>query len=431
MRSKVKEDKMNRNRLLNKYLLLALILTALFAMTGCRTRITNNSEVSNVYYDEDGFLSETYQMRRDELGLSTAESPIFPDLGSGDTEDDFDSSEEPGLNYEPEEDTYVEPPTTSTTTTSSSSGRRYSSSGRRYSSPSSSGSGSRSSTTTKVKITFDPGKGHIGSKKAGETATEEFTKNSTFKTITASRDGYKLKEWKPSDGSKSVGVGVEVKATKDLKYTAVWEEEPTKPAPTPERKVTVDTKGGTLSGEIKNTYKKGDSFNLPGCDRDDGFTLVEWNVNGETKEVGKSVSVGDKDLKITASKWTGVPSYWDESIDSVEKDKKYYSEEEESLFTQCIGEHVDSLDADYDYAVAFAKNLDAAKKAKKKLTDSGIDEAKVRIFSKPPGSGDGLILYKLRLFNAIYDNDLGIGKVEEATGLDSGDYFEEFNTEDS
>ena len=76
---------MNRNRLLNKYLLLAVIFIAMLAMSGCRTRITNNNEVSNVYYDEDGFLTETYQMRRDELGLSTAEKPILPDLGSGDT----------------------------------------------------------------------------------------------------------------------------------------------------------------------------------------------------------------------------------------------------------------------------------------------------------------------------------------------------------
>ena len=106
---------MNRNRLLNKYLLLAVIFIAMLAMSGCRTRITNNNEVSNVYYDEDGFLTETYQMRRDELGLSTAEKPILPDLGSGDTEDDFDSAEDSNFNYEPEEDNYVEPSTTNTT----------------------------------------------------------------------------------------------------------------------------------------------------------------------------------------------------------------------------------------------------------------------------------------------------------------------------
>lgn len=295
-RSKVKEDKMNRNRLLNKYLLLALILTALFAMTGCRTRITNNSEVSNVYYDEDGFLSETYQMRRDELGLSTAESPIFPDLGSGDTEDDFDSSEESGLNYEPEEDTYVEPPTTSTTTPSTT--HRYSTPGRRYSSPS-------TTTTTKVKIIFDPGKGHIGSKKAGETSEEEFTMNSTFTTITATWDGHELKGWKPSDGSKNVGVGERVKATKDLKYTAVWDSPNKEPSSqeVKSHKIVFIGNGGTTPSSVK--VEDGKSYTIKESSTKKDNTFVGWKDNSTDKiyKTGDTIKDIKKGINLTAQ-WT-------------------------------------------------------------------------------------------------------------------------------
>lgn len=489
-RFKVKEDKMNRNRFLNKYLLLALILTALFAMTGCRTRITNNSEVSNVYYDEDGFLSETYQMRRDELGLSTAESPIFPDLGSGETEDDFDSSEESGLNYEPEEDTYVEPPTTTTTTPSTT--RHYSSPSRRYSSP------SNSTTTTTYKVTLDPGEGAFEGKSKGNKLTQNIQKNKEFnlpESDVVTRKNYKLSGWK--EGSTTHKPGAKITVTKDVTYTAVWkaaEEKTTKDdnnkkkntftvtfedgqgnvlktqnvkkgksatAPdnpkrdgyrfkgwdkefnkvtsdltvkatwekevTEKYTVTVNTRGGTLKGgEIEASYEKGKSFNLPGAERDDGFTLKAWVVNGETKKVGSNVPVNEE-LTIEAE-WTVNPSYWDDRIDNAEKDKKYYSENEESVFTQCIGDYIKNPTADDDYyAVAFAKNADKAKDAKKKLVDKGIAESKIRIFSEPPKDTDELILYKLRLHKAIYsDDDLGIGTVEDATGLKSEDYFEEF-----
>lgn len=488
MRSKVKEDKMNRNRLLNKYLLLALILTALFAMTGCRTRITNNSEVSNVYYDEDGFLSETYQMRRDELGLSTAESPIFPDLGGGETEEDFDSSEDTSLNYEPEEDTYVEPPTTTTTTSTPSTTRHYSSPSRRYSSP------SNSTTTTTYKVTLNPGDGAFEGKSKGDKLTQNIQKNRSFslpESDVVTRKNYKLSGWK--DGSTTHKPGSKVTVTKDVTYTAVWEkgeEKKTeddnkkkdtftvtfedgqgnvlktqkvkkgKAATAPENPkrdgyrfkgwdkkfnkvtsnltvkatweeekveeytITVDTKGGTLSGDIGETYEKGQSFNLPGAERDDGFTLKEWVVNGETKKVGSKVTVNEN-LTISA-KWTVTPSYWDDIIDSVEKDKKY-SNKEDSIFTQCIGEYIENPAAEDDYyAVDFAENSDKAKDAKKKLVDKGIPESKIKIFSKPPKDTDELILYKLSLYEAIYGEDLGIGAVEDATGLKSRDYFEEF-----
>ena len=107
---------MKRNGLFwNKFLLLAVILIAMLAMSGCRTRISNNSEVSNIYRDEDGIITETYQERRDELGLSTAEKPILPDFGSEEDPDDFDTSEDINFDYQEEEERDAEPQTNTNT----------------------------------------------------------------------------------------------------------------------------------------------------------------------------------------------------------------------------------------------------------------------------------------------------------------------------
>ncbi len=211
---------MNRNRLLNKYLLLAVIFIAMLAMSGCRTRITNNNEVSNVYYDEDGFLTETYQMRRDELGLSTAEKPILPDLGSGDTEDDFDSAEDSNFNYEPEEDNYVEPPTTNTTN------NRTGTRGR----TSTTGSGTGTSTSTKkVKIYLHGEGGTIDGKKKLTMEVEKNKtttlpgKNSSTGSDKVKRKGYKFVGWSKKPEGKTIDFSFKAKENTNL--YAVWKED--------------------------------------------------------------------------------------------------------------------------------------------------------------------------------------------------------------
>ena len=74
-----------------KILLLASVLVLMLALCGCRTRITNNDEVSNVMYDEEGVLQDEYNMRRDELGLGKAPKPVFTGLGAPD--DDYEDYE--------------------------------------------------------------------------------------------------------------------------------------------------------------------------------------------------------------------------------------------------------------------------------------------------------------------------------------------------
>ena len=71
-------------------LISALVLMML--LCGCRTRITNNTEVVGVISDDNGMLQQSYQVRRDELGIPVAEPPLFTGFGSED--EDYDGDED-------------------------------------------------------------------------------------------------------------------------------------------------------------------------------------------------------------------------------------------------------------------------------------------------------------------------------------------------
>lgn len=75
---------------LNKILLFIAALAMVLLLSGCRTRISNNNEVSSTISDEEGWLQESYQMRRDELGMPVAKKPFF----TGSEQEEFDDYSE-------------------------------------------------------------------------------------------------------------------------------------------------------------------------------------------------------------------------------------------------------------------------------------------------------------------------------------------------
>ena len=95
-------------------LLLITTLLMVLLLSGCRTRISNNTEVASTISDDDGWLQETYQMRRDELGMPVAKKPFI--TGTGEEEDiegydeDFDRAMEDLDDYinNPEEDDFYD-----------------------------------------------------------------------------------------------------------------------------------------------------------------------------------------------------------------------------------------------------------------------------------------------------------------------------------
>lgn len=109
----IPENTMNKttNTKVKKILLLASLLVMMLALCGCRTRITNNDEVSNVMYDEEGTRIEEYDMRREELGLGTAKKPVFTGMGGVDNneDDEYDEADWESLeDYQPDEESEYE-----------------------------------------------------------------------------------------------------------------------------------------------------------------------------------------------------------------------------------------------------------------------------------------------------------------------------------
>ena len=124
----------NTRSKLNKLLLLIAALVMVLLLSGCRTRISNNTEVASTISDEDGWLQETYQMRRDDLDMPVAKKPFI--VGTKDEElegyddeferdyEDFDSDidrEEEEEEADSSDDSSTDTSSTQTTTSSSSS----------------------------------------------------------------------------------------------------------------------------------------------------------------------------------------------------------------------------------------------------------------------------------------------------------------------
>lgn len=379
---------MNRNRLLNKYLLLAVIFIAMLAMSGCRTRITNNNEVSNVYYDEDGFLTETYQMRRDELGLSTAEKPILPDLGSGDTEDDFDSAEDSNFNYEPEEDNYVEPPTTNTTN------NRTGTRGR----TGTTGSGTGTNTSTDVKIKFDPGsEGTIKGMGKGKILPKNVTKGHKVSLLSkedVTRPGHTLKGWKDSSG-KEYSEGSSVEAKKSTTYTAVWK----KSGGGPYTVVFKDANGKVIKEEkvesgkaakAPDTNPKKPGYIFDGWDRDFSKVTSDMTINPKWKPTNETKwkEEVDKAIKASSSEDVIMP-------DNKDDEKKYIK-----------GLNTKSND-DGKYVVLF-ESSNVGKRLNDFMSDPDnqekYSEKTIIVVSKDALKGD--LLYKIYLMNIIHGSGL-------------------------
>ncbi|MBR2674763.1 MAG: InlB B-repeat-containing protein [Mogibacterium sp.] len=292
---------MKRNGLFwNKFLLLAVILIAMLAMSGCRTRISNNSEVSNIYRDEDGIITETYQERRDELGLSTAEKPILPDFGSEEDPDDFDTSEDINFDYQEEEERDAEPQTNTNTNNNNKPNQNGNQSGQT----------GRGTTTTTYTVTFNPGKnGKITGKKKGEVEKKTVIKDGSVTILSdkdVTRKKHKLTGWKDDNGNK-VAAGTSVKVTKNMTFTAQWEEEPDDVKPPQTQTFTVsfvDGRGNTLKAE---EVEQGKAATPPSDPEWRGHKFSGWDTD---------FSVVNSNLTVTAkwSKGENLYDYWDETF---------------------------------------------------------------------------------------------------------------------
>lgn len=407
-----------KRRILNKHLLLALILIAVFVLPGCRTRITNNSEVSNIQYDEDGYLTETYQMRRDELGLSTAERPILPDFGSGETDDNDDFSEGESIDYNPEDfqEDFTEPETTTNTNTNTNTntGTTPRSTTRRTTNT----TPSRRSTTTNdtYTVTF---KGNGGTP---STQTRTFPKTNpkkiTFPTQ-PKRKGYEFNGWwTNSDDGKGSQVDTSMVVKANTILYAHWKESGGSQDKDEEyNTITFDVDGGDSISPI--TVKKGTDKALP-TPKKEGYDFEYWDDGSNTYAGGQVISV-NSNIKLTAV-WKEKPeTHWKKEFDTAKTDA--------STTPNCIkiGEDGDSgivqdckttfkSDEDYSIVVKFAKSADVKKTLEDLKAEENEDGSKkyagkkLIVISTAAEKSKNKLAYQIALMNIIHGSGMDEGQ---------------------
>ncbi len=399
----IRQEAMNsRHRTLIKRIMLVItMMLVMLVLCGCRTRLTNNDEVSNVIYDEEGYRYDEYQMRRDELGLSTAKKPIF--TGFGTPEDDSDyydygSDSQMLEDYEPsEEDVYPEDEEESSSSSSSSSSRRQSgSSSRRVIRH---GSSSRRSSSGSKKITINL------EKNAEEAILDKDTVSVTIGGKYPSLpnpewEGHTFKGWyTKSSGGTRINTGDTVRSLKENILYAHWGKSGEK---VNDYTIAFDLKrpeGATedpVPSEVKST--KTENGNYPQLQKDlfcKGFVFRGWF----TKD-GKEAKAGEKadstaDTITLYARWDPAAEYWADVLDDLVREDEiaftYWSNGENTEFLNTIGRE----DKDnYDYLVIFGDKAEKGSKPTILIPASAVD-----------GSPEKELLYKYKLFNVLRGQD--------------------------
>lgn len=412
--------------IMKRIAILMTMIAVMLVLCGCRTRITNNNEVSNVMYDESGYMQEEYDMRRDDLDLSTAEKPLFTGLG-GPTDEEYeeeygDEDSQMLEDYDPEayEEDYEEPETETAENSGTTRQVNNSSVQRRTVRRT-----TTTTTTTMITVTMNANGGK------SKTSSIKVKKGSTYGSLpTPTRKGYEFDGWYTSKNGGSK-VTKNTKVTKSQNHTlyAHWtkEKEETKEE-TKEYTVKFDLNAPDAtftSGGSDLTVKDGDTYgSLPKAERPK-YKLKGWSTS--STGTGSTVSSGDKVTKSLTlyAVWEDDPdyyySYWTKelknSVPSKDSDKYRYKilGDDGGTFLQDSG--MTKGKDDCDYLVFFGSKEDARKK------DKAENKEKKQIIVIPKEAIKGstkdeaVLLYKLKLFDTIYGAGIGVDQAESELGV--------------
>ena len=445
--------KMIKSNRVSKILFLAAVLILMLGLCGCRTRVTNNSEVTNVMYDEDGMLSEEYDMRREELELSIAKKPIITGWGTSPEDeseyyddDDADMLEE----YDPDafegpDDDDEEKPKASTAT-----GRRTTST----SSPATRPSGSGGTTVSRVKITLDANGGKSNINVTYRTANGQYGA-----LPTPTREGYKFKGWyTKKEGGTKITSTTKINGSQGVTLYAQWEkdkkskpkkDEKTDPEPSkpeepekPEAKthtVSFDGNGGEVGGG-SITVTEGEAYGeLPSANCD-GHDFEGWYTDktGGSKVDPSSTFNETKDQTLYAH-WKEIDPYdtwnkkFEEDANTITPESKVdccldnSSGGKKSFIEDCKGNVVDPADSDNIYVIRFIDNIneEKAEAAAEEIKTENETEGgkyygksiKILLIDSEAVEGDKntKLVYKLAILNSLYD----IPSIEEVENANS------------
>ena len=420
-----------------KIILLASVLVLMLALCGCRTRITNNDEVSNVMYDEEGYRQDEYNMRRDALGLGKAPKPVFTGFGAPENDEEYDygSDSEMLEEYDPDEeglDPYADTEDTSSDEASTTGGNSGGSQRRVIRRNSSSGSSKASEGVT---VKLNPNGGTCKTK-----SVKIKTGDNYGELPAATRDGYDFLGWYTrKDEGEGILVLPETKmgATKNHTLYAHWSKQG---ETVNSYTVTFNTnppagEEAVLSGNQQITVQEGGSYQEMPSAACTGYSFLGWftaATDGSKIEEGSKADIkADKTLYAHWDKaepleyWTAKLNKTVDSLADVEK-KTYSSNSAHTDFLKNSG--MKKGGDSYDFLIFFGKEEEAVAGDKPTLV---IPKQAVE------GTEEEQLIYKYKLINYLYGdigpdtdaavNELGIDPtelkdiVELAPAEESGD----------
>ena len=400
-------------------------------------------------YDDGGYMQEEYDMRREDLDLSTAKKPVFTGFGNPEEEEDedYDFGEDGQAleDYEPDEfedevdDSNPPLPNSSTTTTPGT------------------GTVKRRVITNNapvvITVTLNPNGGKC------KTKTLAVRKDGKYGILpTPTRDDYTFTGWytKKEDGKgKKVTSTAKVSVTTNHTLYAHWKkgeekkEEDTKPADTtpttpttptdptptePEKPVepakkytvTLDPNGGSGGGTIE-VEEGGKYGSLPDAEWEDHI-FDGWYTEAEGGDRIKSDSTfsGTSDQTLYAHWTDDYYKLWSKdlkaAIDGLDTKSKYkIAEGDGGDFLQDSG--LTKGEDDFDYIVFFGDSSDA--QAYHDNPEENPDVKPILVVPKKArttGNKNLRLVYNLKVFDTVYGGyGDDISRAEDELGEDSKD----------
>lgn len=428
-----------KRKLILKYLLLISVLMLMMLLCACRVRLTNNTEVASTITDEDGWLTDSYQMRRDQLGEPVAERPIFKGFESGDDEEDYSDVDYEPLDYDQGTmDEWEEPEDTSSNTPSSSTNRNSSGGG----SGSSSGSSSESSEdeeekkpeepkpdpVTEIIVELDVNGGNPIDPPYIKAVTGQTYRNLPGEdTLThPDKNQFFIGWFTEKDDGSLITAESTVESEEPLTLHAHWGTNYT---------FKLDTDGGLIDPkDVQKTSVKGLYPDLP-VPKKDGSHFMGWYVinNGKEEEVkGGMECTSNQSPK---AHWLENAKYWEKvynDTNPTDENKVLFITDDINTTGKLVrGTPWDASTspdsspafviiklADGTYSPDAAKNAAAQKRAEnEKYADS-----KIIVIPKNATDGSNELYYKLVLHNAMYGGIEGIDTAAAETGAAISDY---------
>lgn len=394
-----------KRRLTNKYILLAILLIAVFVLPSCRTRISNNSEIANVQYDEDGMMSETYQERRDELGLSTAEKPLLPNLGSAETDDNDEFAEgRESIDYNPEDfqEDFSEPETTTETNTNTNTNTGTRTTTRRTPTTTRRTTGT---TTSTVSVTFHANGGTIDGKKSKTVSIKKGNKIGTLPTPKHENANMAFEGWFTSkEGGSSVKSTDKVSSSTIL--YAHWKDNT--PPETKNYKVTLNGDGGDISDSA--TREEGKEYTISSdTPKKSGYNFVCWKDSDENEYGPGSIITVTKDISLTAMwKKKEAAEYWQDMFnDASAKNVDCYVDKDtipDTAWIQDCRARIVNADKNPKYVIGIAEG-DAIESYVATLRETFSDKT-IIVIAPAAQDSENMLAYQIKLLNLIHDKEI-------------------------